>query len=81
MLARAKALKNKITDKVSDGITAVARSKVGATKRMGDYDIGVIKQHRALKSRPFQHSKANSRGATGDMRTIAEYQRIKDKYK
>lgn len=79
-MSLAKALKNKIVGKVSDVMSAPARYKADKAKKTADYEVGVIKKHRELQSRPFVSSQANSSGVTGDTRTVAEYQRIKSKY-
>lgn len=79
--SKTKALKRRITGGVSDVLSAPARSRASKAKRIADYEVGIIRKNRDIKRRGFQDSKSNMQGATGDRRTVAEYQRIKDKYK
>lgn len=75
------ALKNKIVDKTSDIMSARPRYKTQKSKENADYEVGVAKRYREIMKGGYTESKSNSKGATGDKRTLAEFSRLKDKYK
>lgn len=77
----ATALKNKIVDKVSNVMSAPARYKAEKSKKDADYAVGIAKKYREVQSRGAVASKADSKGVTGDTRVLAEFSRLKDRYK
>lgn len=47
--SKAKALKHRVTDKVSDALSAPKRYKAYKAKKRADTDVGIIKDRRAMK--------------------------------
>lgn len=72
MKALAKALKNRIIDKVSDVISGPARTGAELSKRKADYEVGVITDRRDL----MKKKGVINRHPHGK-KIEAEYQRIK----
>ena len=72
--SKTKALKNKVTGKVSDVLSAGPRAKAARSKRQADRDVGIIKDRRAMK-------RSGTLGTPQGRRVSSAYQDVRDKYK
>lgn len=69
----AKALKNKVIDKTSNAMSWNARRKEKNSARQANTDVGIIKDHRAMKA-------SNTLGSDHGRKVHTAYQNIRSKY-
>lgn len=78
-MSKTAALQRRITDKVSDVLSAPSRFKERNSKRKSDYELGVIQKHRAIRKHGTDDRRP-ARDPDSAARTMAEYQRIRSEH-